>query len=103
MKNVMLEKSLNDSTTLELLVELIHEGSSGIIPGLKAYEPIEQAKIFQYLAIKNNINFGESKQAWLDWFLSKECPHSSEDKRILHSLLEFKSQTDPLFDKLRAS
>jgi len=97
----MEQNRLENATTLELLIELMYEGKSGIVPELGPLEPIPVEALAELLGSRHNQRLGTSFEAWNNWFQGPGSPASKEDRETLERLKDFKDRTDPLFKRAR--
>lgn len=94
---------MNFSTvsTLHLLVELLYEGKSGLIPELERYEPIDLTKVCSELAERSGTtSLTNSPQQWLDWYLESSLL-SDKDRNTLVEMIQFKKKNDAFLQRFR--
>ena len=92
---------LEKSTTLELLIELMYAGKSGIVPELQALEPISVEEIVSVLESRHKQHLGNNFESWNSWFQGQSSPGPQEDRETLLRLKDFKDKSDPLFKRAR--
>ena len=92
---------LKSATTLELLIELMYAGKSGIVPDLQALEPISVDEIVSTLETRHANRPGSSFEAWYAWFQSPSSPGTQDERDTLMRLKDFKDKSDPLFRRAR--
>ena len=97
----MQQNQLGSATTLELLIELMYAGKSGIVPDLQALEPISVDDIVSALESRHAGHLGSSFDTWYAWFQGPSSPATKEDRDTLFRLKDFKDKSDPLFKRAR--
>lgn len=86
--------------TLELLIELMYDGQSGLVDELKALEPISVTDLIDTLATRTGQDVGPEFESWYRWYLSDSSPAKPAEKDILENLLDFKQKTDALVRRI---
>lgn len=87
---------LEECSPLELLIELMYDGESGLVHELKAIEPILNSEITAALRSKLGCDYGDEFDLWYEWYISVDSPASNEEKDILENLYTFKNKFDHL-------
>ena len=93
--------NLKDLTDLELIIELLYEGDSKVIPRARMLEPIDISLISVELKNRYQIKKLDSIKGILNFFMGENSPLSEEEKSTLIGMKDFKDKTDPLFKKIR--
>lgn len=91
---------LKHLSTLELLIELMYDGQSGLVPDLKNLEPIPVADLVDALVVRANQDVGLDFDSWYQWYLGDSSPAAAEEKDILQNLLTFKRETDAIIRRI---
>lgn len=68
---------LSSVSTYFLILELLNEGKSGLLPNI---EPIEMSEIFTELETRTENKMDRDKEAWATWFLGND-KHGTELER----------------------
>ncbi len=92
---------VDGASNLELLIELMYSGQSGIVPSLAEEEPIDVDLIVGVLASRTEKSGRRSFEDWYTWFLSDASGETDSDKEILENLAEFKSKFDDIVERIR--
>ena len=96
----MKRTDLKHLSTLELLIELMYDGQSGLVPDLKELEPIPVADLADALVLRADQDVGLDFDSWYQWYLSDSSPAAAEEKDILENLLTFKRETDAIIRRI---
>ena len=96
----MKRTDLKHVSTLELLIELMYDGQSGLVPNLKDLEPIPVADLIDALVLRADQDVGLDFDSWYQWYLSDGSPAAAEEKDILENLLTFKRETDAIIRRI---
>jgi hypothetical protein len=92
---------LEKTTTLELLIELMYEGRSGLIDRLKENEPIPVPSLLEVLRARAQRDVGLGFADWYEWFEKEAAEATPEERDILKNLHDFKTKTDKLIRRIR--
>lgn len=95
--------NLERATNLELLIELMYLGKSGIVEFLANDEPIDTMAIGEVLASRTGRAPNTDFEIWYAWFVDANSRESDSDKEILRNLREFKSKFDEIVQRIRDS
>ena len=91
---------LDKASNLELLIELMYSGKSGIVESLLDEEPIDVIETAKTLAARTGRTVDTSFLKWYEWYLGEDSGESDSDKDILRSLAEFKAQFDDIVKRI---
>jgi hypothetical protein len=99
----MNSEMLESATTIDLLIELLYDGKSRIIPALEPFEPIPPQDLCAVLTRRHGVRLGDAFVEWFNWFCSDsdQGVGSDEERKTLTELKAFKDKTDPLFERAR--
>jgi hypothetical protein len=92
---------LGQLSTLELLVELMYGGHSGLVDDLKDSEPIPITELLKVLRVRSGQDVGDDFESWYQWFVRGDSGASAEEQSILENLFSFKQETDAIFRRIR--
>ena len=96
----MKRTDLKHVSTLELLIELMYDGQSGLVPDLKDLEPIPVADLVDALVLRAGQDVGLDFDSWYQWYLGDGSPAAAEGKDILENLLTFKREADAIIRRI---
>ena len=91
--------NLSAFSTMQLIVELMHDGRAGLFPELLASEPLDVALIVKELQTRTMQNFSAEPRLWVNWFTESSSATESE-KETLRLMQEFKTAQDPIVDRI---
>jgi hypothetical protein len=95
------ELDLKSVPIIDLLVEALHDGASGFLPGLVAHEPIDVAAIDVELSRRSGCVAGEkSGKDWVSWYLASGKLTDGEND-VLTMMSSQKAVSDEILSRRR--
>lgn len=98
----MTKSKLDRFSTLELLIELMYGGRSGLVDELRDHEPIPSSDLLEVLRVRAGSDVGDDFDSWYQWYLSGNACSSAEEQDILGNLFAFKQKTDDIVERIKA-